>query len=116
MSRSKDLIHLKHMLDYAQEAEGFIQGKTRADIELDRLLGLGLVLLLEIIGEAANRVSSNYRSRHPAIPWAQIISLRHRLIHGYDSVDLDILWKILTHDLPVLIRELQGIFSTEICS
>ena len=109
----KDVIRLKHMLDYAREAVELVQGKTRPDLDSDRLLGLGLVRLMEIIGEAANRVSSKYQSQHPSIPWSQIISLRNRLIHGYDSVDMDILWEILTHDLPDLIRKLEKILSTE---
>ena len=58
------------------------------------------------MGEAANRVTNDTRQQHPDIPWTQIISLRNRLIHGYDAIDLDILWKILKEDLPVLIDRL----------
>jgi len=58
------------------------------------------------VGEAANRVTNDTRQQHPDIPWTQIISLRNRLIHGYDAIDLDILWKILKEDLPVLIDRL----------
>lgn len=60
------------------------------------------------MGEAAGRVSKEERSRHPDIPWAQIVGLRNRLIHGYDSVDMDILWAITTKDLPTLIAALQS--------
>jgi uncharacterized protein with HEPN domain len=56
--------------------------------------------LLEIIGEAAVRTSAGCRARHPAVPWGAMIGLRNRLIHGYDSIDLDILWEVLTRDLP----------------
>jgi len=101
------------MLDYSREALGLIQGKTREDLDRDRLLSLGLVRLLEIIGEAANRVSPQCQSQHPSIPWSPIVSLRNRLIHGYDSVDMDILWQILKQDLPGLIEELQKILSKE---
>ena len=82
-------------------------------MDSDRLLGLALVRLMEIIGEAANRVSLEYQSRHLSIPWSQIISLRNRLIHGYDAVDMDILWEILNQDLPGLIDELKTIISQE---
>lgn len=82
------------------------RGRERADLDRDRLFNLALVRLLEIIGEAANRVPEENRSQIPGIPWPQIVSLRNRLIHGYDEVDFDILWRIVTHDLPQLIEVL----------
>ncbi len=81
----------------------------RVDLETNRLLNLSLVRLCEIIGEAAARVPEEERARCPNIPWAEIVGLRNRLIHGYDSVDFDILWQIITHDLPVLIDSLERI-------
>lgn len=82
------------------------RGKSRADLDTDRKLNLSLVRLLEIVGEAAGRVPKPEQDRYPAIPWTEIISLRNRLIHGYDQVDFDILWTILTEDLPPLIGAL----------
>ena len=58
-------------------------------------MNLALVRLLEVVGEAASRVPVDERSQYPQIPWSQIVALRNRLIHGYDSVDFDILWQIL---------------------
>jgi uncharacterized protein with HEPN domain len=113
MLQGRDLICLRHMLDHAREAVELIQDKFRGDLDSDRLLGLALVRLMEIIGEAANRVSTEYQSSHSAIPWSQIVSLRNRLIHGYDSVDMDILWQILKQDLPRLVRELEKILTAE---
>src|SRR5450759_378218 len=83
----EDLTRLRHMLDSAQEASGLIKGKGRADLDRDRLLNLALVRLLEIVGEAASRVTIPTRLKYPDIPWTQIVSLRNRLIHGYDAVD-----------------------------
>ncbi len=105
----EDLTRLRHMLDSAQEAADLIKGKIREDLDRDRLLNLALVRLLEIVGEAASRVTIPTRLKYPNIPWAPIVSLRNRLIHGYDAVDMDILWKILVEDLPGLIGQLQGI-------
>jgi len=68
---------------------------------------LALVRLLEIIGEAAGHVSAETQAAAPAIPWAEIVGLRNRLIHGYDSVDMDILWQILDQDLAPLAAELE---------
>ncbi|MDT5121730.1 MAG: hypothetical protein QOC96_1212 [Acidobacteriota bacterium] len=104
---------LRHMLDHAQEAVSFVQGRTRADLYADRLLNLALVRLLEIIGEAAGRVPEEMRAQHPEIPWTQIVGLRNRLTHGYDSVDLDILWQIISRDLPPLITSLEAIVTAE---
>lgn len=85
-----------------------VRGRARGDLETDRQLNLALVRLLEIIGEAANRVPSEERLRILEIPWEQIVGLRNRLIHGYEEVDFDILWKIVTHDLPELIEVLEA--------
>lgn len=84
-----------------------VHGRKRADLDQDRLLNLALVRLLEIIGEAANRVPEEQRAELPQIPWPQIVSLRNRLIHGYDEVDFDILWQMVVHDLPPLIEALE---------
>ncbi len=63
--------------------------------------------MLEIIGEAASRVPAEQRLQHPDIPWPEIVGLRNRLIHGYDSVDFEILWQIVSDDLPPLIAALE---------
>jgi uncharacterized protein with HEPN domain len=97
------------MRDHAREAVDMVRGTVRADLDTDRKLNLSLVRLLEILGEAAKRVSPEDQGRYPQIPWTQLISLRNRLIHGYDQVDFDILWQILTRDLPPLLDELDRI-------
>jgi len=109
MSQHDERVWLRHMLDYGQEAVALIRSKQRADLESDHVLELALTRLLEIIGEAANRVSQETQQRYPQIPWRQIVGLRNRLIHGYDAVDLDILWDIVRHDLPELIAVLERI-------
>jgi uncharacterized protein with HEPN domain len=109
MSRHESLVRFRHILDHAREAVAMVAGKTRADLDIDRKMNLALVRLLEVVGEAASRTSADERSRYPQIPWSQIVALRNRLIHGYDSVDFDILWQILSHDLPPLIKALEQI-------
>ncbi|HEX5482762.1 MAG TPA: HepT-like ribonuclease domain-containing protein [Terriglobia bacterium] len=95
------------MLDYAREAVEMARGRNCCDLDTDRQLSLALVRLLEVIGEAANRVPPEKRIAIPEVPWSQIVGLRNRLIHGYDEVDFDILWKIVTRDLPALIEVLE---------
>ena len=112
MSRHETDVRLRHMLDAAREAAQMAQGRTRADLDTDRPLNLSLVRLLEVVGEAASRVPVGERLKYTGIPWVQIVGLRNRLIHGYDNVDFDILWEIITHDLPPLIAELEKILSS----
>ncbi|MCZ6635031.1 MAG: DUF86 domain-containing protein [bacterium] len=107
-----DMVRLQHMLDYAVEAIDLMQGKTRSNLDQDRLLQLGMVRLIELIGEAASRVTKETQDRHEQIPWPQIVSMRNRLIHGYDFVDYDILWQTVQEDLPELVAKLKLVFRT----
>lgn len=86
-------VYLRHMVDHAREAVEMTRERKRADLDCDRQFNLALVRLLEIIGEAANRVPAEERERLLQVPWPQIVSLRNRLIHGYDDIDFDILWE-----------------------
>jgi uncharacterized protein with HEPN domain len=101
------------MLEHAREAVAMAKSRRRQDLDSDRLLNLALVRLVEIVGEAAARVPKENWTAYPQIPWSQIVSLRNRLIHGYDAVDFDILWQIVTGDLPDLISSLEKILSSE---
>jgi uncharacterized protein with HEPN domain len=113
MPYRSSLASLRHMLDHAEEALAIVKGKARADLDADRQFNLALVRLLEIVGEAANRVLEGDRENYKDIPWTDIIGLRNRLIHGYDSVDFDILWQIVTNDLPPLATVLRSILKQE---
>lgn len=95
------------MLDHAREAADMAAGRTREDLDEDRQLNLSLVRLLEIVGEAANRVPEDERALYPDVQWQDIVDLRNRLIHGYDAVDFDILWQIIEVDLPDLVEALE---------
>ena len=111
MTRHDDAVSVRHMFDHAVEAVEMARGCSRADLDGDRQFNLALVRLVEIIGEAAKRVGPAKREGHPQVPWAQIIGTRDRLIHGYDRVNFDILWRIVNDELPVLIEQLQAILS-----
>lgn len=97
------------MLDACKEAERFIQDKYRESLDSDRQLVLALVKTIEIIGEAASKVSFKSREEMTGIPWADIIGMRNRLIHAYFDINLDILWQTLEEDIPPLIVELERI-------
>ncbi len=111
MSRHDLEIRLQHMLDAAREAGALVAGRSRADYDGDRTLRLALVRLLEVVGEAAGRIPMDFRDAHPEIPWFGVVGLRNRLIHGYDEVDYDIVWRILTDDIPSLVTLLQETIS-----
>ena len=106
MSES-DLIRLRHMLDAAREALAFAQGKTLDDLKSNRMLALSLVKELEIIGEAAVRLSDDVKQQAPDIPWPMIAGMRNRLIHAYFDVNVEIVWTTVTSKLPELAKRLQ---------
>jgi uncharacterized protein with HEPN domain len=105
--RKDDRIRLRHMLDAAREAIGFARGRTRADLDQDRMLVLSLVKDIEIVGEAATQLSPESRQEIPGVPWEDIIGMRHRLIHAYFRINLDILWQTVQQDLVPLTAELE---------
>ncbi len=107
MSARKDAIRIRHMLEAARKAVEFARGRTRADLDSDELLSLALVRLLEVIGEAGRQVSADVRKQYSHIPWREIVGTRDRLIHGYFDVDMDIVWAIISTDLPALIPQLE---------
>jgi Uncharacterized conserved protein len=107
--RKDDLIRVRHMLDAANEAITFSLDRTRGDLENDRMLTLSIVKLVEIIGEAASRVTAETREKYQEIPWADIIAMRNRLIHVYFDIDLDRVWDTVTDDLPGLMALLEKV-------
>ncbi len=109
MSRRSDQGALEDMLDHAREAVGMLESASADALESNRQLHLSLQRLLEIIGEAANRVSQRKQEQHPEIPWAEIIAMRNRVIHGYDQVDIELVQDTVAVDLPVLVRQLNTI-------
>lgn len=109
MTRHSDQTRVENMLDHAREAADLARGRSRADLDTDRVFNLALTRLLEIVGEAAARVSEPTRNQHLHIPWQAIAGMRNRLIHGYDEVDFDVLWDVVQNDLPSLIADLQAI-------
>lgn len=107
-----DDVRLRHMLDAAEKIVEFTSGCVRGSLNSDEKLALAVVRLLEICGKAAKAVYQPLKVANPMIPWSAIGRTRDRHIHGYFSVDLDIVWEIITRDIPALIPELKRILST----
>lgn len=107
MNRPRDRKRLQHILDACREIERFARGKSREDFLQDRLLQRAVEKDLEIIGEAANQLSSETRSSYPSIPWQDIIGMRNILIHVYFEVDLETVWTTIQEDIPNLQEALE---------
>ncbi len=108
-----DSVRLRHMLDAASEAISFAQSRTRSDLDTNRMLTLAVVRCLEMIGEAASRLTRSRRDELPQISWPQMIGMRNRIIHAYFEIELDTVWDTVTEDLPPLIVELEKIIPAE---
>ena len=109
----RDDERLIHMLAAARRAVSLTEGRARSDLDDDDVLALALTRLLEILGEAAKGVSSETKERHPGLPWFQMAATRDRIIHGYFSVDLNIVWQIVRHDLPPVVAALEAMAPNE---
>jgi uncharacterized protein with HEPN domain len=103
--RVDDRIRLQHMLDAAQEVISFTERRVREDLSKDRMLVLSVLKDLEIIGEAAGKVTAETRENLSDIPWADIIGMRNHLIHGYFEVDYNLVWDTIRSDIPFLISQ-----------
>lgn len=104
-----DEVRLRHILDEANRVQRFIKNKNRDDLQNDDMLSYAVVRAIEIIGEAASKITSETREAYPQIQWKNIIGMRNRVIHNYENVDLDIVWEVSIRNLPELIAELQNI-------
>ena len=103
MSRDKDaLLDMLEMIDLI-ESHGPKDERTLSE---DVVRQAATLRWLQIIGEAANRVSPTLRAAHPEVAWRAIIGTRNVVAHGYDRVKLEVVWKVVEHDLPDLRRQI----------
>ncbi len=107
MLPDKDQIRMKHMLDAAEKLVLFTKDSKREDLDKDEKLGLAVVRLTEILGEAASKITDETREEHSDFPWREMTSTRNRLIHGYFDVDYDIIWAIIKNDIPGVIEKIK---------
>ena len=108
-----DSIYIGHMLDLMRKAVGKAQGKSKEAYDRDEDARIVLTHLVQMIGEAANRVPPASRAVHASVPWKQIVGVRHRIVHDYLEVDYDIIWEIVTRDFPPLIPVIASILGEE---
>lgn len=104
-----DLKYIWDMLDAARTVVELTQGKTLADYERTKMLRLAVERSIEIIGEAARRVSDEFKASHAAVPWTAIIATRHVIAHEYGDLQNDKVWRIVTTHIPALVVQLAPI-------
>jgi len=103
----EDRIRVLHMLDAIKEALAFTIDKSREDLGNNRMLTLAIIKELEITGEAASKLTPEFKAGQPRIPWTDIVGMRNRLTHGYFDIDLDRVWDTVLDDLKPLCEELE---------
>ena len=108
-----DRVRLRHALDAMNAALGFIAGRSRSDLDSDRMLSFALVRAIEIVGEAASKVSAETRAELPDLPWASMVGMRNRLVHAYFDVNHDILWDTVAQAVPPLAERLAALLGEE---
>jgi uncharacterized protein with HEPN domain len=104
---SRDHTYLGHMLAAIERISRYVGRKSRATFLRNALLQDAVIRNIEIVGEAAGRVSTETTTRTPEVPWREIVGMRHRLIHGYLEVNLNTVWQVVARDLPALERTLR---------
>jgi uncharacterized protein with HEPN domain len=109
--RFDDVGRMQDMLAAAQDALSFAAGRAESDLATDRMLLLALVKAVEIVGEAASRVSAQTQDQYPELAWSGMIGMRNVLVHAYGSIDAGELWKTVQDDLPQLVTQLERILT-----
>ena len=102
-----DRVRLLHIVDALDAATKFIDGRKRSDLDTDQMLLFALVRAIEVVGEAASKVSPETHAEMPDVPWVSIVNMRHRLVHAYFDIDRDILWATVTEAVPPLAGRLR---------
>jgi uncharacterized protein with HEPN domain len=97
------------MIEAAETACQFVSGRRRDDLDTDQMLVFALVRAIEIVGEAASKVSLATRQATGDIAWPLIVSMRNRLVHAYFDIDHEIVWKTATEELPELLPKLRSL-------
>jgi len=105
----EDRVRLLHMADALETVERFIAGRARSDLDTDDMFRLALTRAIEVVGEAASRVTVATQRAHPEVPWRALAGMRNRLIHAYFDVNRDIVWITAEHDAPNLLAYVRDI-------
>lgn len=106
-----DQTTLEQMLETARRIRTLPGGAGREQFESDDVAHLALLHLIQRLGEAASRLSADFRAEHQEFPWAEMIGMRNRIVHGHDDEDPDILWRVATEDIEPVIAALERVLA-----
>lgn len=107
-----DRERLAHMLDAARDVLTYATGRKREDLDSDSMFRRATVNALQVIGEAAARVTDQGRARVPSLPWGKIVAARHILVHVYWGIDTEQVWRMATENVPAMIVVLEAALVT----
>jgi uncharacterized protein with HEPN domain len=108
-----DVIRLRHILSEALDACSFAEEMPFDEFVNDRKTVKAIIRSIEVIGEAASKISGKTKLENTDIPWRSIVGMRNRLIHGYFDIDYRVVWKTVKDNLPPLISKLKRFFPNE---
>lgn len=110
---SRDLGHVADIVASAAEIRRYVSDVTQDEFLSERMRQSAVLYQLTIVGEACRRVSAAFREAHPEVDWPEIIALRNRIVHDYDDVNMDSVWTVVSHDLPLLVATLEALAPPE---
>jgi uncharacterized protein with HEPN domain len=110
---AEDRVRVRHMVEACEAALRFAAGRQRDDLDNDEMLLFAIVRAVEIVGEAASKVTEEARTSHGGIPWKAIIGMRNRLVHAYFEIDTGIVWIAVTVEIPALLAQLRALPGTQ---
>ncbi|MDH3498437.1 MAG: DUF86 domain-containing protein [Gemmatimonadota bacterium] len=106
-----DRLSLEQMLDVVRRIRSVMRGRPRDAFDADEVTQLAVLHLIQLLGEAASRVSAAFRADHPEFPWGEMVGMRNRIVHGYDHVDPDIVWRVATEDVEPVLAALERVLA-----
>lgn len=105
----RDETYLLYILLAARRVEMYISGMSKLEFDIDLKTKDAVVLQIGNIGEAANKITEDYRKQHPEIKWHKMTGMRHRIFHQYNEIDWEIVWDAATRNVPDLIRQIESL-------
>ena len=104
-----DLAYIEHILDCIRKIKEFTNGLSLKDFSVNELVQDAVIRNIEIIGEASKKISSDTKQIFYEIPWREIAGMRDKLIHDYLGVDVEVVWRTITEDIPILEKQIKEI-------